>query len=405
MEVVYPRAAGVDAHKKTVVACVITPQGREVRTFGTMTPDLIRVKEWLLQCGVTHVAMESTGVYWKPLWNLLEGRFHLLLANAHHIKNVPGRKTDVKDAEWIADLLRHGLIRSSFVPHREQRELRELTRYRRSLVEEQAGEIARIQKVLEGANIKLSSVASDTVGASGKAMLEAIVHGIQDPKVLADMARGRLRQKKACLEEALQGLIGEHQRVLLKMQLSHLDYLHQQVAELDKEVSRRMQPLEEIIQRLDKVPGIDRRNAEEFLAETGTDMSVFPTAAHLASWAGLCPGNNKSAGKRKSGKTHHGNRWLRSTAVRAARGAMRAKQNYYSALYHKIVGRRGDKRAIVAVGHSMTCTIYHMLSKATEYQDLGPLYFDQRYRERTVSRAIHRIERLGYKVTLEGAVA
>lgn len=405
MEVVYPRAAGLDEHKKTVVACVITPERRETRTFGTMTPDLIRLREWLLQCGVTHVAMESTGVYWKPIWNLLEDSFHLLLANAYHIKNVPGRKTDVKDAEWIADLLRHGLIRGSFVPDREQRELRELTRYRRSLVEEQAREIERIQKVLEGANIKLSSVVSDTLGVSGRAMLEAMVHGIEDPKVLADMAKGRLRQKKACLEEALQGLIGEHQRMILKIQLNHLDSLDHHIAELNEEVSRRMQHLEEIIQRLDNVPGINQRNAEEILAETGTDMSVFPTAAHLSSWAGLCPGNNKSAGKRKSGKTRRGNRWLCSTVVRAARGAVRSKNNYFSALYRRIVGRRGDKRAIVAVGNSIGCTIYHMISKATEYQDLGPLYFDERNRERTVTRALHRLESLGYKVTLEVAGA
>lgn len=403
MEVVYPRAAGLDEHKKSVVACVITPEVRETRTFSTMTSDLLKLKEWLLQCQVTHVAMESTGVYWKPTWNLLEDGFSLFLVNAHHIKNVPGRKTDVKDAEWIADLLRHGLIRGSFVPERDQRELRELTRYRRSLIDERVREVNRIQKVLEGANIKLSSVATDIVGVSGRAMLEAMVNGVEDTEVLADLAKGTLRRKKASLEEALRGLMGDHQRTMLKIQLNHLDFLDQQIAELDKEITNRMHHLEETIKRLDTLPGIDRRNAEESLAETGTDMSVFPTAAHLCSWTGLCPGNNESAGKRKSGKTRQGNRWLRSTMVRAARAAVRSRQNYFSALYYRIAGRRGDKRAIVAVANSILATIHSMLSKGTVYQDLGPLYFDVRDRERTVRRAVLRIEKLGYQVTLQVA--
>ncbi len=405
MEVIYQRAAGLDEHKETVVACVITPEVREIRTFGTMTTDLLKLKDWLLQYKVTHVAMESTGVYWKPIWNILEDSFNLLLVNAHHMKALPGRKTDVKDAEWIADLLRHGLIRGSFVPDRDQRELRELTRYRRKLIEERSREVNRIQKVLEGANIKLSSVATDVVGVSGRAMLEAMVNGIEDTKALADMAKGNLRRKKASLEKALQGLIGKHQRMMLKIQLNHLDFLDKQIAELDDEISRRMRHLEEVIKRLDTIPGIDRRNAEESLAETGTDMRVFPTAAHLSSWTGLCPGNNESAGKRKSGKTSRGNRWFHSTLVRASRSAVRSGKNYFSALYRRIVGRRGDKRAIVAVAHSIATTFYNMLSNGTIYQDLGPLYFDERDKERTIRRAVQRIEKLGYNVTLQVAGA
>ncbi len=399
MEVLYTRAAGLDEHKKTVVACVITPEVRETRTFGTMTSDLLKLKEWLTECKVTHIAMESTGVYWKPVWNLLEDSFTLFLLNAHHIKNVPGRKTDVKDAEWIADLLRHGLVRASFVPDRDQRELRELTRYRRSLIEERTREVNRIQKVLEGANIKLSSVATDVVGVSGRAMLEAMVRGVEDTKALADMAKGTLRRKKASLEEALQGLIGRHQRRILKIQLEHLDFLDKEIAELDDDIAQRMSHLDEVIKNIDAIPGIDRRTAEETLTETGTDMKVFPSGAHLSSWIGLCPGNNESAGKRKTGKTRHGNPWLRSTLVRAARAAVRGK-NYFSALYHRIVGRRGDKRAVVAVANSMAVTIHAMLSKGTVYQDLGPHYFDERDRERMIRRLEHRIEQLKADATV-----
>jgi transposase len=349
--------------------------------------------------------MESTGVFWKPTWNILEEGFNLFLVNAHHIKNVPGRKTDVKDAEWIADLLRHGLIKGSFVPDREQRELRELTRYRRSLIEERVREINRIQKVLEGANIKLSSVATDILGVSGRAMLEAMVNGVEDVRAMAEMAKGALRRKKASLEEALKGLMGEHQRKMLKIQLDHLDFIDQKIAELDDDINGRMNQFEEAIKRLDVIPGIDRRSSQDILAEIGIDMSVFPTAAHLSSWTGLCPGNNESAGKRKSGRTRKGNRWLRSTMVRTARAAVRSKKSYSSALYRRISNRRGDKRAIVAVANSIIGTIHSLLSKGTDYRDLGPLYFDERDRERTVRRAVKRIESLGYTVNLQVAVA
>jgi transposase len=403
MEVLHPRCCGLDVHKKTVTACVITPDGREIRTFGTMTNDLLKLKEWLHESKVTHVAMESTGVFWKPIYNLLEDGFNLLLVNAQHIKAVPGRKTDVKDAEWIAQLLRHGLVRVSFVPDRNQRELRDLVRYRRSLIDERSREVNRIQKVLEGANIKLSSVASDVVGASGRAMLAAMVNGIDDPKALANMAKGTLRRKKASLEEALQGLISEQQKAILKIQLDHLDFLDKQIARLDEEISERMRPQQEVIERLDSIPGMDHRSSEEVLAEIGTEMSQFPTAAHLSSWAGLCPGSNESGGKRKNGRTRRGNRWLCSTLVRAARATTRRSNNYLSALYHRIVRRRGDKRAIFAVAHSIAVIIHTMLSKGTVYQDLGALYFDERDQERTVRRAVQRIERLGYKVSLQVA--
>ncbi len=403
MEVVYSRCCGLDIHKTTVVACVITPGNKETRTYGTVTPELLKLKEWLSQCHVTHVAMESTGVFWKPIFNLLEDAFSLLLVNAQHIKAVPGRKTDVKDAEWIADLLRHGLVRSSFVPERSQRELRELVRYRRTMIEERASEVNRIQKVLEGANIKLSSVATDIMGVSGKSMLEAMINGVDNPQVLAEMAKGTLRKKRASLEEALQGIISNQQKVLLKIQIEHLEFLDKQIEQLDEEINTRMQPMEESIKRLDDIPGMDRRNAEEVLVEIGTDMTRFPTSAHLSSWAGLCPGNNESAGKRKSGRTRNGNRWLCSALVRAARATTRRSNNYLAALYHRIVRRRGDKRAIFAVAHSIVVIIHSMLKSNSVYHDLGDLYFDKRDQERLVRRTVQRLEKLGYNVSLQAA--
>jgi len=403
MEVIYSWCCGLDVHKATVVACVITPKSKETRTFGTVTPELLKLKEWLSECKVTHVAMESTGVFWKPIYNLLEDDFSLILVNAQHIKAVPGRKTDVKDAEWIADLLRHGLVTGSFVPDRDQRELREMVRYRRTLVEERAREVNRIQKVLEGANIKLSSVATDIVGASGKAMMGAIIHGVDDPKALAEMAKGTLRQKKDSLEKALQGIVSDQQKTLLRLQIEHLDFLDKQISQLDKEINSRMHPMEDCIERLDSIPGMDRRSAEDVLAEIGTDMSRFPTSAHLSSRAGLCPGNNESAGKRKSGRTRNGNRWLCSALVRSARATTRRSNNYLSALYHRIVRRRGDKRAIFAVAHSIIVIIFNMLKSGTPYQDLGELYFDKHDQERVVRRTVKRLEKLGYSVTLQVA--
>lgn len=403
MEVLHDRCCGLDVHKQTVVACVITPNLREIRTFSTMTDDILKLKAWLIECKVSHAAMESTGVYWKPIYNILEDAFTLLLVNAHHIKALPGRKTDVKDAEWIADLLRHGLVKGSFVPDRQQRELRELTRCRRSLIQERSRVIERIQKVLEGGNIKLSSVATDIVGVSGRAILESMLNGIEDPKVLAEMSKGALRNKKASLEAALKGKMGQHQKLVLGTHLRHLDFLDGEIARLDEEIEQRMEPFKENLESLDEIHGIDKRSAEEIIAEIGVDMSHFASSAHIASWAGLCPGNNQSGGKRGRGKTRHGNRWLRSTLVQAARGAARSKNNYLSAQYHKLVGRRGDKRAIVAVAHSILIVIYNMLLKHTAYQDLGAIYNDKRNEQHVVSRLVRRIENLGYKVSLQVA--
>ncbi len=404
MQIKYKRCCGLDVHKKTVAACVITPEGQETRTFGTMTKDLLTLGDWLKERGVTHVAMESTGVFWKPVYNLLEAaEFTLFVVNAQHIKAVPGRKTDVKDAEWIADLLRHGLLRPSFIPDRAQRELRELVRYRRSLIQQRAQVINRIQKVLEGANIKLASVASDVVGVSGRAMLQAMVAGTDNPDALADMARGVLRNKRAELAEALRGLMGRHQRTLLESQIRHLDFLQSEVAQLDEEVNRRMAPFEEALRRIQQIPGIGRRIAQEVVAETGIDMSRFPSAAHLASWARVCPSNNESAGKRKSGRTGHGNRWLRSALVEAGWAAARSRETYLAAQYRRLAPRRGAKRAIIALSHTILVTVYHLLITGSSYNDLGADYFDRRDEQATVRRAVARIERLGYTVTVQAA--
>ena len=403
MEVLYPRCCGLDVHKKEIVACVITPEGKQTRTFGTLTEELLSMAGWLRSVQVTHVAMESTGPYWKPIYNLMEAEFSLVLGNAQHIKIVPGRKTDVKDAEWIADLLRHGLIRGSFVPDRPQRELRELLRYRRSLIQERAREVNRIQKVLEGANIKLGNVASDVLGVSGKAMLAAIAGGEDDPEVLADLAKGSLRHKHEELKKALTGLIGPHQRVVISCQLEHLAFLDTQIARLDEEVTRRMGPFDDKIELVDGIPGIDKRTAQDILGEIGPNIEQFHDAEHLASWAGVCPGNNKSAGKRKSGRSRPGNRWLRTAAVVAARAAIRARDNYLKAQYHRLAARRGDKRAAMAVAHTILVTMYHMLKNGTTYHELGPDYFEKRNRSATVRRAVQRIENLGFKVTLESA--
>lgn len=400
MDVMHQRCCGLDVHKKKVVACAITPEGRETRTFTTMTPDLLAMGDWLVACGVTHVAMESTGVLWKPIFNLLEDSFTLLVVNAYHIKVLPGRKTDVNDAQWIADLLRHGLVRGSFIPDRPHRELRELVRYRRSLIQQRSQVVNRIQKVLEGANIKLSSVATDVVGASGRAMLEAMVAGQGEPKALAALAKGKLTEKREALERALTGRVDGHQRLLLGSQLRQLDFLDEEISQLSGEVSKRMNPFQEVLHRIDAVPGLATRTIEQVVAEIGLNMHQFPSSDHLASWARVCPGNNESAGKRKSGQTGHANPWLRSALVEAAWAASRKKDSYLAAQYHRIAARRGKKRAILAVAHSILVIIYHMLRDGSSYADLGGDYFNERNRDSTKKRAVQRLERLGYTVTL-----
>ena len=407
MEVLHARCCGLDVHKKTVVACLLTPglggkPLREVRTYGTTTRELLALVDWLAANGCTHVGMESTGSYWKPVYNVLEGTFELLVANAHHLKAVPGRKTDVRDSEWIADLLQHGLIRPSFIPSRPERELRELTRYRTTLVRERASEVNRIQKVLEGANIKLASVASNVVGVSGRAMLSAMVAGVVDAEVMAEMARGKLRNKIGTLKEALHGSLGSHQRFLLGAQLRHVDELGQLIDEVSAEVEERLRPSQEDLTRLTTIPGVGRRTAEILLSELGADIARFPSARHLASWAGICPGNHQSAGRSGTGRTRKGSPWLRSALVEAARAAGRGR-TYLGAQYHRIAARRGANRAAVAVAHSILVIVYHMLSDRRDYHDLGGNYFDERHREQVGRRLTRRLEALGYSVSLSPA--
>jgi transposase len=404
MDVRYERCCGLDIHKRVVVACLIVPgqgQGprKELRSFGTETRGLLELAEWLAVNGCTAVAMESTGSYWKPLYNLLEGDYELLLVNTRHLKLVPGRKRDVKDAEWIADLLRHGLLQASFVPGRPERELRELTRYRTSLVRERAAEVNRIQKVLEGANIKLASVASDVMGVSGRAMLEAFVAGMEDAAELAQLARGRLREKREQLEQALVGLVGKHQRFMLARQLRHVDELEQLIAEVDEEIAARLRPFEEKLERLQTVPGVGRRLAEVILSEVGVDMRRFPTSGHLASWAGVCPGMNESAGKNRSGRTRKANPWLRSALVQAAQAASRSP-GFLGERFRRLIVRLGRNKAALAVAHSILVAIYRLLIDDVDYSDLGPHHFAQREREQTARRLTRRLEGLGYQVTV-----
>jgi transposase len=409
MEVVHERCCGLDIHKKLIVACAIVPGGsgqshKQLRTFGTMSDDLQRLSDWLAELSVTHVAMESTGSYWKPIFNVLEERFGLLLVNAQHLKAVPGRKTDVKDAEWIADLLRHGLLKPSYVPDREQRELRELVRYRTSLVQERTAAANRLQKVLEGANVKLASVASDILGRSGRDMLAALVAGETNTTVMAELARGRLRDKRPTLERALVGRFGPHQRFLVAAVLAHIDFLDETIERLSTEIGERERPFEVVLERLDTIPGVGRRTAEIIVAEVGPDVRRFPSAGHLASWAGLCPGQDESAGKRRSGKTRKGNRWLRGALVEAAHSSTRTK-TYLAAQFRRLATRRGPKKAMVAVAHTILVIAYHLLLHDHTFEDLGDAYFDQRQRQHVSRRLTQRLERLGYRVHLEPLTA
>jgi transposase len=409
MDIVYPRCCGIDIHKKTAVACIIisspdAPPRKQTRTFGTMTDDLLVLADWLAAERVTHVAMESTGVYWKAPFNLLEGQFEVLLANAQHIKAVPGRKTDVQDAEWIADLLRHGLLKASFVPDRAQRELREVTRYRTALVRERATETNRLQKTLEGANIKLGDVASNILGQSARQMLDGLVADA-DPATLAQCARGRMREKIPQLERALVGRFAAHQRFLIAQQLAHIDYLDEVIEQLNAEVAQRLAPFASTIERLDAIPGIARRTAEIVLAEIGPDVRRFPTPGHLASWAGVCPGHHESAGKQTHGTTRDGNPWLRAALIESAQAAARSKTSYLAAQYHRLARRRGGKKAAVAVGHSILVIIWHLLEHDCPYVDLGSTYFDERDRAFIQRNLVRRLEQLGYSVALTRSAA
>lgn len=406
MEVLHARCCGLDVHKKSITACIITPQGKEIRTFGTMTRNLIELVDWVKNNRCSHVAMESTGDYWKPIYNLLEPEdLQPILVNAQHIKAVPGRKTDVKDAEWIARLLRYGLVQGSFVPSREQRELREIVRYRRSIIEERAREVNRLQKVLKGGNIKLASVASDVLGVSGRKMLEAIIEGENDATILAEFAQKKLKAKKEELKLALEGRLGRHQLIMLEKQLAHIDYLHGLISELDEEIEKRMNPFSEELELLDSIPGIGKRNAEQILAEIGSDMSRFPTPGHLCSWAGMTPGHDESAGKKKSSKTRKGNKKLRSALTEAARAASRQKNTYISAQYHRIAARRGKNRAAIAVGHTILSLIHILLTRKQKYVDLGFDYFDQRKKEIVIKQSVKKLESLGLTVSLQEQTA
>jgi transposase len=403
MEVVHEVCCGLDVHKKSVTACVLWASGkrRQTRGFGTFTRELLEMTDWLRSCGVTHVALESTGVYWKPVWNLLEGQFEVLLVNAQHIKAVPGRKTDQKDSEWIADLLRHGLLRASFVPPTPIRELRDLTRYRASLAQEINRIANRVQKVLEDANIKLASVATNALGASGRAMLEAIIHGEQDSQQPAEMSRGLLRNKIPELQQALQGRVTAHHRFLLRELLDHLYFVESKMRRIEQEIEERLGPFQSEVARLCTIPGVDRVTAWGLLAEIGLNMSQFSDAQHLASWAGLCPGSHESAGKRKSGKIRKGSLWLRRCLCQAAWAVSTKKNNYLSALYRRLAARRGSKRATIAIAHNLLVIAYYILRDQTCYRDLGPDYFDRLNPEGLRRRLTKRLEGLGFKVTVE----
>jgi transposase len=414
MDILHRCCAGGDVHKKSVVVCIrrVDDQGkvhREIRTFGTFTRDLLALADWLAAAGVTHVAMESTSVYWKPVFNILEGQFRVILVNARHIKQVPGRKTDIKDCEWIAQLLQHGLLKASFIPPQPVRELRDLTRQRTQLVNERAAVANRIQKVLEDANIKLASVAADVLGTSGRAMLEAIVAGEDSPEELADLARRRLRSKIPELQLALQGRVTAHHRFVLGTLLDHIQHLEAVIQRFSTRLEEVLGPFDQspekelgqAVERLKTIPGVDQRAAEIIVAEIGPNMEAFATDGHLASWAGMCPGNNESAGKRRSGKTTKGSRWLRALLVQAAWGASRTKRTYMAAQYRQLARRRGRKRALVAVGHTILIIAYHLLNNRSTYADLGPNFFDRLDPERLTKSLVKRLEKLGHRVKLE----
>jgi transposase len=405
MRAIHERCGGLDVHAKTVVATLRTPgvrgrRQRQTRTFGTTTPALLELADWLLEHKVTHVAMEATGVYWKPVFNLLESVCEVWLVNAQHIKQVPGRKTDVKDSEWLAELMELGLLRPSFIPPAPVRELRDLTRYRKTLIQQRAAEANRVQKLLEDANIKLGLVATNVLGVSGRAMLEALIAGERDAERLAELALGTLRHKQEALAAALTGRFSEHHAFLLRQLLTHIDELERHIRECDARIAEQNRPFaQEKVERLQTIPGVGQRTAEVILAEIGTDMAQFPTAGHLASWAGICPGNNETAGKRKSGKTRKGSPWLRTALTEAAWSASHQKETYLASLYRRLARRRGKKRAIGAVG------AWHLLARGVVYEELGPDHFDRLNTERLTTHYLRRLADLGVKVTVDALPA
>lgn len=406
MRKIYQNVAGLDVHKKIIAAFVILLGAdgvwrQEKRNFSTMTADLLALSDWLTGLGVSHVAMESTGEYWKPVFNILETNFEVIVVNAQHLSKVPGRKTDQSDAEWIAELMQYGLLKASFIPPVGQRELRELTRFRSTFVKERATLVNRVQKVLESANIKLASVATDVLGVSGRAMLDAIVQGQIGPESMADLAKGRLREKREALVKALEGRVKPHHRFVLTELLCQIDSLDETIARFDREIEEYCRPFEEAVVLLDTIPGVSRTTAEVIVAEIGIEMSRFPTAGHLASWAGVAPGNNESAGKRFSGKTRRGNKSLGAALNQAAHGAAHTKNTYLAAQYHRLAARRGRKKAIMAVAHSILVIAYHLISRKESYHDLGENYFDKRKPEVTAKRLLKRLEQLGYTIAVQ----
>jgi len=406
MEIQIQRGCGLDVHQATVVACllIVLNNGKvkkQIRTFGTTTRDLIGLRAWLQSEGCTHVAMESTGVYWKPVYAILEGALEIVVANAQRVKNVPGRKTDVKDAEWIADLLLHGLLKASFVPPKPIRELRDLTRYRRKLVESRSAERNRLQKVLETANIKLASVASDVFGVSGMQMLDALAEGEATPAEMAELARGRLRNKIPQLEPALEGRMEEHHRYLLKLQLRRMRDLDQDLAELEARIQEKLQPYQKQLELLKEIPGVDWALAAVIIAELGVDMKVFASASQVACWTGVCPGNHESAGKRRNVRVTKGNVHLKTALVEAAQASSRAQGTYLRDKFYRVKARRGAKRAVVAIAHKILIAVYHMLKEDVSYNDLGDLYLDKMNKQHLKRNLVRRLERLGFRVTLQ----
>jgi len=403
MDVIHPRCAGLDVHKQTVVACVriadAGPLEQQVRTFETTTSGLLALCDWLESFGAAQVAMEATGVYWKPVWHILEGHFELILANAAHVKNVPGRKTDVNDATWLADLLAHGLIRASFVPPTPVQELRTLTRTRKQFVRERAAHVQRIEKVLEDANLKITSVLSDILGQSGRAVLQAIIDGHSEPEELAACVRTRVKASPQQLREALRGHIRAHHRFMLGLHLGHIDALNKAIAQIEQEVSCGLDPFRAAAKLLSTMPGVSTVAADVLVAEIGIDMSRFATPEHLRSWACLCPRNDESAGKRRSTRLRRGGTWLKTTLVQAAWAAVRVKDGYLQAKFHRIRARRGAKKAIIAVAASMLTAAWHMLKNGTTWQDLGAAHFDRADATRTANRLIRRLQQIGYQVT------